>query len=79
MFFVPTDEFAVYRAALKDVVRRGSSDESYLAAEEELKRGLKDRPGMTTSQICLNNVRLRTAKRSASFPPWIFLCGTRHG
>ncbi len=28
MFFVPTDEFAIYRAALKDVVRWGSSDES---------------------------------------------------
>ncbi len=60
MFFVPTDEFAIYRAALKDVVRWGSSDESYLAAadtpgdraaEEELKKGLKDQPGMTTGQI----------------------------
>mgnify|MGYP003307238881 CR=1 FL=1 len=60
MFFVPTDEFAIYRAALKDVVRWGSSDESWLAAantpcdiaaEEELKRNLKDQPGMTTSQI----------------------------
>lgn len=60
MFFVPTNEFAIYRAALKDVVRWGSSDESYLAAangpddlaaEEELKRGLKDQPGMTTNRI----------------------------
>ena len=58
MFFVPTDEFAVYRAALKDVVRWGSSDESWLAAasgpedlaaEEELRKGLKDQPGMTTN------------------------------
>lgn len=65
MFFVPTNEFAVYRAALKDVVRWGSSDESWLAAasspedlaaEEELKKGLKDQPGMTTGQIwaCLH-------------------------
>ncbi len=65
MFFVPTNEFAIYRAALKDVVRWGSSDESWLAAasspsdraaEEELKKGLKDKPGMTTNQIweCLH-------------------------
>ncbi|HBA46376.1 MAG TPA: hypothetical protein DCZ91_00955 [Lachnospiraceae bacterium] len=60
MFFVPTEEFAIYRAALKDVVRWGSSDESWLAAantpedlaaEEELKKSLKNQPGMTTSQI----------------------------
>ena len=60
MFFVPTNEFAIYRSALKDVVRWGSSDESWLAsansqsdraAEEELKKGLKDQPGMTTNQI----------------------------
>lgn len=59
MFFVPTNEFAIYRAALKDVVRWGSSDESWLAAanspsdlaaEEELKKGLKNQPGMTTNQ-----------------------------
>ena len=65
MFFVPTNEFAIYRAALKDVVRWGSSDESWLAAanspedlaaEEELKEGLKDQPGLTTNQIweCLH-------------------------
>lgn len=65
MFFVPANEFAIYRAALKSVVRWGASDESWLAAadtpddlaaEEELKRGLKDRPGMTTGQIweCLH-------------------------
>lgn len=65
MFFVPAEEFAIYRAALKDVVRWGSSDESWLAAantpedlaaEEELKKGLKDQPGMTTGQIweCLH-------------------------
>ncbi len=65
MFFVPTDEFAIYRAALKDVVRWGDSDESWLAkadnpadraAEEELKSGLKGQPGMTTAEIweCLH-------------------------
>ncbi len=65
MFFVPINEFAIYRAALKDVVRWGSSDESWLAAantpedlaaEEELKKGLKGQPGMTTGQIweCLH-------------------------
>ncbi len=65
MFFVPTNEFAIYRAALKDVVRWGSSDESWLAAasspsdraaEEELKKGLRDQPGLTTNQIwaCLH-------------------------
>ena len=65
MFFVPTNEFAIYRAALKDVVRWGSSDESWLAAanspddlaaEEELKEGLKNQPGLTTNQIweCLH-------------------------
>ena len=65
MFFVPTKEFAIYRAALKDVVRWGSSDERWLAAanspedlnaEAELKKGLKDQPGMTTKQIwqCLH-------------------------
>lgn len=65
MFFVPTNEFAIYRAALKDVVRWGSSDESWLAAasapsdlaaEEELKDGLKGQPGLTTNQIweCLH-------------------------
>lgn len=63
--FFPTNEFAIYRAALKDVVRWGSSDESWLAAanspedlaaEVELKQGLKDQPGMTTRQIweCLH-------------------------
>lgn len=50
---------------LKDVVRWGSSDENWLAAanspedlaaEEELKKGLKDQHGMTTNQIweCLH-------------------------
>lgn len=65
MFFVPTNEFAIYRTALKDVVRWGASDESWLAsassisdraAEDELKRALQGKPGMTTNQIweCLN-------------------------
>ncbi len=60
MFFVPTNEFAIYRAALKDVVRWGQSDESWLAkannpididAELELKSKLKGQVGMTTNEI----------------------------
>lgn len=60
MFLIPTNEFAIYRTALKDVVRWGQSDESWLAkasspsdlaAEAELKKGLKNQPGMTTNQI----------------------------
>lgn len=60
MFFVPYSEFAIYRAATKGVIRWGSSDESWLmaantpsdqAAENELKKGLKALPGMTTKQI----------------------------
>ncbi len=31
MFLVPAEEFAIYRAALGDVVRWGDSDENYLA------------------------------------------------
>lgn len=65
MSFVPYNEFAIYRAATRGVVRWGDSDESWLArassagdraAEEELKRGLRDQPGMTTNQIweCLH-------------------------
>ena len=65
MFFVPYNEFAIYRAATKGVVRWGDSDESWLAAasnasdlaaEEELKKMLKNQPGMTTNQIweCLH-------------------------
>ena len=60
MFFVPYNEFAIYRAATKGIKRWGSSDESWLmaannqidkAAENELKKGLYDLPGMTTKQI----------------------------
>lgn len=35
MFFVPTNEFAIYRDALKDVVRWGTSDESWLVSGGE--------------------------------------------
>lgn len=60
MFFVPYNEFAIYRAATKDIIRWGSSDESWLmaatspcdlAAENELKKGLQNLPGMTAKQI----------------------------
>ncbi len=60
MFFVPYNEFAIYRAATKGIKRWGSSDESWLmaanspsdqAAENELKKGLQDLPGLTAKQI----------------------------
>ncbi len=60
MFFVPYNEFAIYRAATKGIVRWGSSDESWLnlgnnpqdqAAENELKNSLKGMSGMNTKQI----------------------------
>ncbi len=60
MFFVPTEEFAIYRAALQDVVRWRASDASWLAsantpedlaAEAQLKEGLRDAPGLTTNRI----------------------------
>nr|WP_308626055.1 crosslink repair DNA glycosylase YcaQ family protein [uncultured Eisenbergiella sp.] len=35
MFFVPYNEFAIYRAATKDIIRWGSSDESWLMAAEK--------------------------------------------
>lgn len=60
MFFVPYQEFAIYRAATQGIVRWGMSDESWLrlgdnpqdqAAEKELKDSLKGLPGMTIKQI----------------------------
>ncbi len=65
MFFVPRNEFAIYRAATEDIVRWGDSDASWLAAasgpddraaEAALREGLKGQPGMTTKEIwqCLH-------------------------
>jgi len=60
MFFVPYNEFAIYRAATQGIKRWHSSDESWFmsannpldqAAENELKNGLKGLPGLTTKQI----------------------------
>ncbi|MFT3950965.1 MAG: crosslink repair DNA glycosylase YcaQ family protein [Oscillospiraceae bacterium] len=60
MFFVPYNEFAIYRAATKGIKRWGSSDESWLmaanspsdyAAENDLKKGLQNLPGLTAKQI----------------------------
>lgn len=60
LFFVPYNEFALYRTATKGVIRWGSSDDGWLndtdnpqvqAAESELKKSLTDLPGMTAGQI----------------------------
>ncbi|HPB16231.1 MAG TPA: crosslink repair DNA glycosylase YcaQ family protein [Clostridia bacterium] len=60
MFFVPYNEFALYRTATKGIVRWGNSDEGWLrdtdntevqAAESELKKNLTGLPGMTPGQI----------------------------
>lgn len=60
MFFVPYNEFALYRTATKGIVRWGNSDEGWLndtdnpqiqAAESELKASLTGLQGMTATQI----------------------------
>ncbi|HNX14606.1 MAG TPA: crosslink repair DNA glycosylase YcaQ family protein [Oscillospiraceae bacterium] len=60
LFFVPYDEFALYHAAAKRIVRWGSSDESWLrigdnpedqTAESQLKESLTGQQGMTAKQI----------------------------
>lgn len=60
MFFVPYNEFALYRTATKRIIRWGNSDEGWLndtdnpqvqAAESELKKSLTGLPGMTPRQI----------------------------
>ncbi len=60
MFFVPYNEYALYHAATKGIVRWGSSDESWLraadnpqdqSAESELKERLTGLQGMTPNQI----------------------------
>ncbi len=60
LFFVPYEEFAWYRAAVKDIVRWGNSEEGWLAAtdtpevrdaENTLKASLMGMPGMTVQQI----------------------------
>ncbi len=60
MFFVPSDEYSLYKNATKGIVRWGSSDESWLAAgdspemqavERELKESLMEFDGLSASQI----------------------------
>lgn len=60
MFFVPYNEFALYRTATKGVVRWGNSDEGWLnatdnpqirSAEKQLKESLAELRGMTVKQI----------------------------
>ena len=63
MFFVPRDEYALYKNAAKGIVRWGSSDESWLAAgdsieiraaENELIAALAEFDGLTANQIWEN-------------------------
>lgn len=60
MFFVPREEYSLYRHAAKGIVRWGESDETWLqngdspevrAAEEELRERLADSEGLTLNQI----------------------------
>lgn len=60
MFFVPANEYSLYRNATKGIVRWGSSDESWLAdgdspevqaAETELKESLSEFEGLTAKEI----------------------------
>ena len=63
MFFVPGNEYSLYKNATKGIVRWGSSDESWLAegdspeiqaAERELKESLAEYDGLTANQIWEN-------------------------
>lgn len=60
MFFVPSQEYSLYRHATKSIIRWGESDEIWLkngdnpevqAAEQELKERLSDTQGLTLNQI----------------------------
>ena len=60
MFFVPRDEYSLYRQAAKGIERWGSSDESWLAAgetpevqaaEKELKEHLKNLDGFVAREL----------------------------
>ena len=63
MFFVPKNEYSLYKHATKGIERWGSSDESWLiagdspeiqAAEKELKESLTEFDGLTANQIWEN-------------------------
>lgn len=60
MFFIPSDEYSLYKNATKGIVRWGDSDESWLAAgdspeiqaaEKKLKDSLTESDGLTANQI----------------------------
>ena len=60
MFFIPRDEYSLYRHATKNIVRWGESDEDWFAsgdtpeiqaAEHQLKERLTDSEGLTANQI----------------------------
>lgn len=63
MFFIPSDEYSLYKNATKGIVRWGDSDESWLAAgdspeiqaaEKKLKESLTEFDGLTANQIWEN-------------------------
>lgn len=63
MFFVPRNEYSLYKVATKGIVRWGSSDESWLmsqdtpevrAAEAKLKESLSEFGGLTANEIWEN-------------------------
>ena len=60
MYFVPSEEYSLYRCASKGIIRWGESDESWLkkgdcpdvqAAEKELKERLLEFDGLTLNHI----------------------------
>lgn len=63
MFFIPGNEYSLYRNATKGIVRWGESDESWFvagdspdiqAAERKLKESLMESGGLTANQIWEN-------------------------
>ena len=63
IFFIPSDEYSLYKNATKGIVRWGDSDESWLAAgnspeiqaaEKKLKESLIEFDGLTANQIWEN-------------------------
>lgn len=60
MYFVPSEEYSLYRCATKKIIRWGESDGSWLKkgdcpdvkdAEKELREGLSEFDGLTLNQI----------------------------
>lgn len=63
MFFIPSDEYSLYKNATKGIVRWGASDENWLAEwdspeiralEKKLKESLTEFDGLTANQIWKN-------------------------